>query len=383
LDACSRHELGAEPEIEPVLMTAQTGGRGPVWSRYLQASWWRQALPGASPRWLPSPVAANEAPVAANVETLLEQSGVFERPVPVPRAALLVLRAGVISLLLGRIGWLLIPASPVGGAGGAPAELSAFGWGSVGELLGRSILAWLLAGFYAVCVYLVARVGHATRRAKRAWLHDGLMLLCCGVLLASGVVDGAQLAWTHAPERLATALLPLVWVLTRRNLQLRSPALALARLGVVLAFLAHGLLFLDWRGELPLLGRLLVTDLELGNGLTNAIMFGLGGLYVGLGSLIALGGWLRRLDHVLLGIAVTLGAFTAGIRICLGLEPGFFQASAAHWLLSTLLGSAVGCLPLFIALCADQRLVALGAEYPRALAAQAGPARRPGPLSAA
>jgi hypothetical protein len=320
--------------------------------------------------------------LAAN-EDVVEQSGVFERPVPVPRAAFLVLRAGVIALLLGRIGWLLIPAAPLGALDAPPLELESRGWYSVGELLSGPGAAWLLAGFYALCAGLVIRVGYALRVGRAAWLHDRLVLVGCAVLFASGLQGSTDLVLTRGAEHFATALLPLVWVLTRRSLQMRSLALGLARVGVALGFIAHGLLFVDWQSELPLLGRLLVTDLGLGTGVTETIMFGLGGLYAGLGSLIALGAWWRRLDRVLLGAAVTLGAFTAGIRICLGFEPGFFQASAAHWLLSTLLGAAVGCLPLFMALCADQRLVALGAEQRGAASARPGPARRPGPLSAA
>jgi len=80
--------------------------------------------------------------------------------------------------------------------------------------------------------------------------------------------------------------------------------------------------------------------------------------------------------------AVTLGAFTAGIRICLGLEPGFFQASAGHWLLSTLLGASVACLPLFMALCADSGRGARAQGTADELLALLSPRRR-GPRSAA
>jgi hypothetical protein len=372
-------------------MTAEPSSERPSWSRYLDATWWRNALPALSimapPRWLRAGAANEDA---------VELSGVFERPVPVPQAALLVLRAGLVALLLGRIGWLLIPAS-LALADAPPAQLERMVRAPVVELLGHSLLTWLLAAFYAVCAILVARVRHGAAlsraHARRARLHDPLLVLCGGVLFWSGSVVGSPVASSFVSaqdvlsargiERFVTALLPMVWVLTRRSLQLRSRALGLARLGVALGFVAHALLFFDWTRELPLLGRLLVSDLALGNRLTDVIMSGLCVLYAGLGLAIALGAWLRRLDRVLLGAAVTLGAFTAGIRICLGLEPGFFQASAAHWLLSTLLGAAVGSLPLFMALCADQRLVALGAEPSVAFASQSSRTRRPGPLSAA
>ncbi len=316
---------------------------------------------------------------AAADDGALERSGVFLRPLPVPRAALLVLRAGVLCLLLGRIGGLLLPVMPSGAGAGA------------GDALGYQLLTCLLVAFYGICAYLVASTELETRVGWQPWLHDRALLLGSAVLLGSGLLGSGLLGSAvstggvmsaHWMEQLATALLPPVWVLARRSGDLRSQTQGLARIAVVLGFVAHGLLFLDWQTELPLLGHLLVTDLDLGATLTAAIMLGLFALYAGLGSLIALGVWLRGLDRAVLGAAVTLGAFTAGIRICLGLEPGFFQATAAHWLLSTLLGAAVGCLPLYMALCVDQRLVALGGGL-SALAAPAGAARRPGPRSAA
>jgi hypothetical protein len=316
---------------------------------------------------------------AAN-EDALERSGVFMRPQPVPRAALLVLRAGLLCLLLGRIGWLLLPVMPAGAGEAMPA-------------LGYQFLDCVQVAFYATCAYLVASTALAAREGWQPWLHDRSMPICSAVLLVSGLLGNSSLdagmlggegglsaRWV---EQLATALLPLVWLLTRRSGDLRPQAPGLARVAVVLGFAAHGLLFLAWRDELPLLGHLLASDLELGASLTGAIMIALFALYAGLGSLIALGAWLRGLDRVLLGAAVTLGAFTAGIRICLGLEPGFFQATAAHWLLSTLLGSALGCLPLFMALCVDQRLVALGGGLASARVSPPRAARRPGPRSAA
>lgn len=342
-------------------------------------------------RWLSRPAANEDA---------LERSGVFMRPLPVPRAALLVLRAGVLCVLLGRIGWLLLPVMPAGAGAAMPA-------------LGEQFLSCLLVAFYAVCAYLVASTELAARDGWQPWLHDRAMPICSLVLLSSGLLAGGGLleggtllaggglragggllegvtllegngsVSAQWGEQLATALLPLVWLLTRRSGDLRPQAPGLARVAVVLGFVAHGLLFLAWREELPLLGHLLASDLELGPSLTGAIMLALFALYAGLGSLIALGAWLRGLDRVLLGGAVTLGAFTAGIRICLGLEPGFFQATAAHWLLSTLLGSALGCLPLFMALCVDQRLVALGGSLGSALTYPPRSARRPGPRSAA
>jgi hypothetical protein len=311
-------------------------------------------------RWLSRPAANEDA---------LERSGVFMRPLPVPRAALLVLRAGMLCLLLGRIGWLLLPVVPSGTGAAAPA-------------LGYQFLTCMLVAFYATCAYLVTSTELAAREGWQPWLHDRSMPLCSAVLLGTGLLGHGGLSAQWA-EQLATALLPLVWLLTRRSGDLRPQAPGLARVAVVLGFVAHGLLFLAWRDELPLLGHLLVADLELGTALTGAIMIGLFALYAGLGSLIALGAWLRGLDRVLLGAAVTVGAFTAGIRICLGLEPGFFQATAAHWLLSTLLGSALGCLPLFMALCVDQRLVALGGGLASALMPSPRSARRPGPRSAA
>jgi hypothetical protein len=318
---------------------------------------------------------------AANQDAI-EQSGVFVRPLPVPRAALLVLRAGVLCLLLGRIGWLLLPVMP-SGAGSVPADLGAALPAGSDAALGYQLLSCLLVAFYATCAYLVASTELQVRTGWQPWLHDRSLMIASAVLLGTGLVGGDPALSAHWLERLATALLPLVWVLTRRSGYLHFQALALARAGVVLGFVAHGLLFLAWRTELPLLGHLLVADLELGAALTHAVMLGLFVLYAGLGSLIAAGAWLRGLDRVLLGAAVTLGAFTAGIRICLGLEPGFFQATAAHWLLSTLLGSAVGCLPLFMALCVDQRLVALGGGLASSLVSAPGSARRPGPRSAA
>lgn len=324
-------------------------------------------------RWL-SRTAADEDPV--------ERSGVFLRPLPVPGAALLVLRAGVLCLLLGRIGGLLLPVIPLGPGAVMPVGLDAVAPAVLGEVLGSQLLTCLLVAFYATCAYLVASTELSTRVGWQPWLHDRFMLLGSATLLGSGLLGVGGSVSAHGVEQLATALLPLVWVLTRRGGQLvRGQALGLARAAVVLGFVAHGLLFLSWRAELPLLGHLLVADLELGTALTGAVMLALFALYTGLGSLIALGAWLRGLDRRVLGAAVTVGAFTAGIRICLGLEPGFFQATAAHWLLSTLLGSAVGCLPLFMALCVDQRLVAGG--FASALFSPPRSARRPGPRSAA
>lgn len=311
----------------------------------------------------------------------MECSGVFLRPLPVPRAALLVLRAGVLCLLIGRIGWLLMPVMPSGAGDEGAAELGLLG-SSVVDSLGRQFLGCLLVAFYATCAYLVAATGLVISTGWREWVHDRAMPICSVVLFATGLLGGDGEPSAHWAEQLATALLPVVWVLTRRSTHLRARALGLARMAVVLGFVAHGLLFFAWQDELPLLGHLLVADLELGSALTGAIMLGLFALYAGLGSLIALGAWLRGIDRVVLGGAVTLGAFTAGIRICLGLEPGFFQATAAHWLFSTLLGSALGCLPLFMALCVDQRLVALGG-LASPLVSPARSARRPGPRSAA
>lgn len=316
-------------------------------------------------------------------ESAIEQSGVFLRPLPVPRAALLVLRAGVLCLLLGRIGWLLLPVLPAGAGEGVPAELRALAPAALGDALGYQFLTCLLVAFYATCAYLVASTEPVARDGWQPWLHDRSLLIGSGLLLSGGLIGedgGLSPEWA---EQLATALLPVVWVLTRRNGHLRARAMGLARIAVVTGFVAHGLLFLAWRDDLPLLGHLLAADLELGTALTSAIMLALFALYSGLGLLIALGAWLRGLDRVVLGAAVTLGAFTAGIRICLGLEPGFFQATAAHWLLSTLLGSALGCLPLFMALCVDQRLVALGGGLASSLVSPLRSARRPGPRSAA
>ena len=308
------------------------------------------------------------------------QSGVFERPIPVPSSATFVVQLGLLGLLGGRLGWLLFPLSPAEATGVSGAQAVAEPALPAGGLLTSPAAVWLLAVFYASCIALVSfgnRRGAARLAGPLAWV-------CSAVLFGSGALHCAtnRLGVAQWAEQLATAALPLVWSWTRHAYFLRPAALRLARAAVVLALLAHAYLFFDWQGELWLLGRLLVTSLGFGASVTHGLMLGVAAVYASLGLAVGLAGWVRSLDRAVLGSAVTLGAFTAGIRICLGLEPGFFEASAGHWLLSTLLGAGVGCLPLFMALVADQR-VASRVRHPEAQLRAPGASRHPGPLSAA
>lgn len=341
------------------------------WSDRLRA--WRRVRPGVMAATAAGGPAWNDCADFGHEAGAVERSGVFQRVLATPSAAVRVLRIGVLGLLLGRIGWIAMSLL----AGDSAGNALWMKWAS-GSGLSASVV---LLAFHALCIGCLLLAGRSAA-PSRAWAHDLTMLLAAVVLLITGAVTRGPLTFGRVAEDLSAAALPLIWLLVLRFPFARATAVALARGALVLAFAGYASLFYSWPRELDLLGQLLARDIGLGLAATRVLMLGCSIGYAIVAGLLAASAWSRRLERHVFSAAVTLGAFTAGIRICLGLEPGFFQASAGHWLLSTLLGASVACLPLFMALCADSGRGARAQGTADELLALLSPRRR-GPRSAA